>query len=314
MLEQTVCGAFPHRHNVPSRINRSIADSLIRDGVDFSEIGRMQNVTGEAIRQYAHASGQYALWKKNRTARKEHTRTEIQRKKQLNKEILILIKKHALSLAYKQSWVEGKTEEYTQTIRGNGATSPSKVKLLLQAYNDARDRQEPIGYWDLGRPLGMPGTSVGKILEQLHIPSLYWNAYRWPKLSSSTVDLWKEACEVGVDCSDVAYFYSTKDRPIRKALICSYFEKINYVPKQRAPMNTSNRYLHQLTYRHASQVYEATDLGFAMREISFLLDMPRDTVAYVVEHRGEIAPIITAALRTLNPTREQDVPYKVGNE
>ena len=59
----------------------------------------------------------------------------------------------------------------------------------------------------------------------------------------------------------------------------------------------------------ASQIYEASDLGFNKEEIMELLDANERVLDHSLENRGTIETKIKDALRVLYPDREFDRPY-----
>ena len=71
--------------------------------------------------------------------------------------------------------------------------------------------------------------------------------------------------------------------------------------------------LDPLSYRLASQVYEAQDAGyfteFSTEEIAGLLNISSRAVNYAIKNRGTIEPVLTQALQTIYPERAITTPY-----
>ncbi len=80
-------------------------------------------------------------------------------------------------------------------------------------------------------------------------------------------------------------------------------------PLQNIPEGFYKRRRNSLTYRIASQVYEAKDLGFNLIEISQLTDRSINVVNELIQRRLEIEPRIIHALKVLHPDREINNPY-----
>ena len=65
-----------------------------------------------------------------------------------------------------------------------------------------------------------------------------------------------------------------------------------------------------LTYRLASQIYEACDLGFTLEETCELLDTTPQIVDYAIKHDKKIEADIVKALRILYKDKRVNRPYK----
>lgn len=66
-----------------------------------------------------------------------------------------------------------------------------------------------------------------------------------------------------------------------------------------------------LTYKDASEVYEARHLGFNEDEISRVLDLDFDAVKYAVEHKDSIERKILDALEIMYPGKKHTQPFLI---
>ena len=106
---------------------------------------------------------------------------------------------------------------------------------------------------------------------------------------------------------DLAYFAGIESSSVYK-----YFSGKKAGWRRTKPIRTFNYHggEHSLTYHFASQIYEAQDAGFNSGEIEDYTKTHTKAVAYALEHRAEIAPVIVDVLKKLYTGEPFETPYR----
>src|SRR3989344_4020138 len=104
---------------------------------------------------------------------------------------------------------------------------------------------------------------------------------------------------MGLPNRDIAYFVGLPD----------HFPKAYFAKK--SSKNPAEAFISGslLTYRLASQVYEAQDLGFTPAEIAELVDARIKTISFAIAQRISIERPIIDALREVYKDNKHDKPY-----
>jgi len=115
------------------------------------------------------------------------------------------------------------------------------------------------------------------------------------------------AVNSGIPVDDIAYFLQLPPLYVRRVSKNNHL----YSDQRKAPLKRffdgSTRY--HLTYRDASQIFQAYDSGMPEEDIAYCLDGKQKMVRYTIEHRDEISPKITGLLDILFPGAVHDKPY-----
>ena len=289
-------------------------DSMAEKGLLLKEIGDRVGLTGERIRQYLHKAG---LHEKRKEARRNIAIQESERK-----EVLENLLCGVLSRAYntEEDWVTRKAFEYVLQRKVEKFDSYSFETLVefFRKYEKAKNSGKKVSLGNLVKGTGIPylmGASI--VLKAVGLKTLCQPTYRERE---STPKEKKEALrrivKIGSDLSsvDIAYFLRIPGRVAsqnlkrygrepRRGLRNMYFD----VRGNRKKTNSGRK---DLTYRLASQVYEAVDLGYGIEESAFLLDTSDRVVQTALAHRGEFSNKISKTLKILYPGRTSRKPYK----
>ncbi len=290
---------------------RSNIDVLVQQGLTLEEIGNNRDLSKERIRQYIVETGQHAEWRKIREAKKVETSFKL--KKGLLSDIRILIGKRLEHVAKEQGWPYQKAVDYL-----NYHKHPNKTKIpfdslveLLKRYEKAVKSGNKISRVELGKSLDILAYSanVGRILKKIGLKPLYGFRERHitPKEKKEAI---RRGLELKMPSTDIAYFLGLSG-PVVYQSLKKYGKKncypLQYIIKQFGKQRTNHHAF--LTYRLASQIYEAEDLRFNIDEITELLNTRKEIIDYAVENRQKIENQIVMELRILYKTGEINRPY-----
>ncbi|MEK6928743.1 MAG: hypothetical protein AABW65_02185 [Nanoarchaeota archaeon] len=278
---------------------------MIRRGASLTQIGASFGFTREWARQFINDASLHHIWRKSRKSYEQHTEAkELARNR--NK-IFSLFQTHILKQLNSEniSWPEKKTVEYILNYKYNKGinTSPERIKVLFKAYHEAQQKGERLSFEKLGKKAGISAPSAQRLLEKIGCLSIYKKLEYKPRkhLTPEQINRMQEASRLPMVLEDLAYFSGRSAYPF-----------LVYGKKREQHLNSINWFSYnklRLTYRIASQIYEAEDAGFSQQEMQELFEVPHHHVAHALEHRSKIAPIIMKALRLLHPEKHYTKPY-----
>lgn len=158
---------------------------------------------------------------------------------------------------------------------------------------------------DIGDKTRTHFVSVGRVLSRVGLEPLCE-----PHI---TIEKNKEIVLAGrleyLSAGDISHFTGIKKHTVRNTL-----RKLGR--RRKGEMievgDNSGRVLGRLSYRMASQIYLAEDIGMAelpMDEFAKTLGAHPDVILYALIHRTEIEPKIVRALRVIKNNPEIDKPY-----
>ncbi|MBI5392641.1 hypothetical protein HZA96_02120 [Candidatus Woesearchaeota archaeon] len=275
-------------------------DILIQQGLTLREIGKDVNLTGERVRQYINASGQYQTWleiKKQKKTRLKQSRTEL----------VYLLEERVKQELSEQSKAYQTVFQYYQNIKHNrNSVKFDKLVELLELYKEAQHNGKKLSLEQFQEKTGILITTIGHIFSRLNIPPCYGN------LETTRTDKYKKQAlqrseAVMMNFTDIAYLLE-----IPYNVVQQYFCRINIKRKKIKKIKcfSSRTKGDTLNYRFASQIYEAIDTGFNLEEISQLTDATPRVIEYAKQHRTTIEPFIIKSLKTLYPDKEIKQSYK----
>ena len=277
----------------PVKRRNTRIDKLYQNGLNLSQIGRIVKLTRERVRQYITRTGQDIIRKRSNKIRR-----------QLEIEIFGnggTLEKIILKRVSEESFALGKALEYhfsIDQVKRERSTSVKRLIELFERYYELRKRGERVSYWNLGKPIGINGSQVIKILNKVGLESLSGR-----KGYGITKEVYERAFEADMGVPDVTYFLGINPR----GSVGFHFKKIG--KRKKFPQQCISGSLNELTYRLASQIYEAQDLGFSSEEIITLLDCHKKTVEYALIRREGMGNKIIEALNTIYPETKHDRPY-----
>ncbi len=216
--------------------------------------------------------------------------------------ILSVLEQRALQLASAEGWATQKATEYFLTSPGHCPTRTfENLVLLFQRYENASNNGEKLSYSELGEGIFPTPIRAGIILREMNLPALHGN-YKKRNLSKETQRALKRAIKTEMPVSDLAYFlkahYPKVSQQVRMWHI-NLERRYALTPSQNHPMS----------YRVASQIYEAKDLKFTPQETAYLLDLPASEVKAALKERPRIEEKIREVLNLLYPEKNIQKPY-----
>ncbi|MBI1935252.1 hypothetical protein HYS31_02325 [Candidatus Woesearchaeota archaeon] len=278
-------------------------DAAIDRGEPLPAIGAAGGYTGNARRQNAYLylmhSGQFEDWKQKRKEAKEAKKAE---EAQICQELPSVLEARVAQLAENASWAERMALRYVQAVKYVKQPYKRLIRLFSQ-YEAARNKGRKLSLEKLGKPLGMNQSYVGHILNKVGLEPMIRGHIKAPRYSQETKALVRKVSKLGISSADASYFLGL---PGHYAGQLSRRKGFKFKPKSYL----ARIGVRSLTYRLASQIYEAKDAGFKRGEIAELLDTSRNVVAYAFDNGPTFAPKIVRVLRALYGSNVNK-PYRV---
>ena len=272
-------------------------DLLIERGLRQREIAEKVELSRELIRIYINYSGQYPLWKKARIELKEQAH---QRKYHLE-QIAAQIKQRVKQLAERDGWASQKAMEF-MSARKVTRYSLSQLVTLFQRYEKACQEEEKLSLKELGQDLGISFAEVGIVLKTVGVEPMY-GARERETIPPEKKEAIYRAAAIDMSIPDLAYFLDLPDYVVGQNL-----RRIRAERKRKAVIKSYGSGT-KLSYRLASQIYQAVDLEFKPQETRQLLDTSSKVIEYVLSNRRPIETEIKKALSLLYPALKIKKPY-----
>jgi len=266
-------------------------DERIRQGLSLGEIAAAEDVSRQAISHYIHITGQYKIWRKERD--------EIVQTKPTRKKFLKLLGSRAHQLLCRESWAYAMTQEYHQKHR---RASLDKTMKVYEIYMLAKMRGEKPSTKEIASQSGCSFQNAVKLLSFAGCRSLFREHDNCPVTTETMIRL----SELGLSEKDIGAFCN-----INNSGVALRFRRSKYRPNPHILKRLGGG-RKVLTYRRASEIYEAADLGYTTPDICELLDTHQIVVDYALKRKEVIAPVLIHALRMVYP--ECETPYISGKK
>ncbi len=274
---------------------------LAKEGLTLVKIGEEVGLVKERVRQIINQSGNYDAYRNARRIRKNKDKPDPELDPN-RKEFLFLLEERIEQLAK----IEGPGwEAAVQYYRKLGRINSNFLEIVAKAlthYFSARESGKKLSLAELGRGTTLEkGSYLGKILASFGLEPFYGTRDRNP------IPLWKKEAihrsnNTILSPKDIGYFLNVPSK-----LVISRFSKLNN------SWSRSNRYIYGekgLTFRLASQVYEAIDVGFSPSETLELIESASSkTINCALDQRESIEPQIISALRVIYNDEDISQPY-----
>lgn len=294
-----------------------IIDSLIEAGANLEEITEelesigMKKYSREWINQYTLRTGQHEKWKNARA------KVGCKRARDFYLGKIASQIKEIEKRKYREEcpWAYKKTEKFFFAI--NGRHDYEKVFSFLKHYQTAKENGERISLEEFGEEHGLSFTYVGKILKTVGEKPLIKPHQKIRELVPEYKrQALERAAEIPMSGENLAYFLG-----LSRGVVSRHYT--NFSARKRSKIEEyvarfgSGKNLSYLTYRLASQIYEAVDeeeeeeggCGFSREDTLEVLGCSERVYDYAVEHRDEIEPVIVNALKVLYPDKKIDKPF-----
>lgn len=286
------------KHTKLDEEKRRILNEMISAGESLPVMARVVGVSAEAARQYVNRTGQHDNWRENRGSYKQRLKTARQ-----NLANVLLARLYSMA-EQEEGWEYVKAIEYDRDRNNSKLNIPiEKILAFYREYRIAQENRTPITMREMAirSEIGTYGSSVQGLMNRARLEPLFGRLERYPKGKITAV---KGTFDSDLTGPDIAYFSG-----VPFAVVYKHFKKIGG-RKRKFPVKIIGRKSEDiLTYRRASEVYEAQDLGFTPDETSYLLDLNPRLVVYAIENQREIGGKIIEVLDILHPEQRHEKPY-----
>lgn len=288
-------------------------DELFSKGIEqastLAELGKSIGVTREAARLYLHQTGLHETWKEKRNQQKQERDLErrtaqqkLETEQETKAQFLYLLKEHLHQKAEQEGWVTQKAvgSFYTKDRR---TYKLEDIYAVFQKYEQAQKEGKKLSLEKLaeGTPFVFP--RVGRILREVGVEPMHGARDRTitPQWKVSAIN--RAYKSIPMTAFDIAYFLDLPYHVVNQR----FFAKGK---RSNLPLFAKSFGDEKLTYRLASQIYEAADLGFNKTEVTELLETASKVVAYALTERKTVESKIINALQVLYPEEEIKKPYR----
>ncbi len=304
---------YCNEHNIklPNYIlpwkTRPEIDVLIEQGLTQREIAKNVGLSFERIRQYINESGQYNEYMRIRKEQKELPKREEEQRKHLLKNIIYMLRERTRELAKKEGWACEKAVEYLYSTKDGGgnyrvSTTPfSDLQKIFKKYEDAVNKGKRIALQELADEIDTYPSQSRKILQRVGLEPMYGKKEMKIHYRGEKIEATNRGLKTDFSRHDIAYFLNLPE----------YIPGLRYNAmrihrgKRSRAAQLGSKFL---TYRLASQIYEAQDCGF-LDEIAELADASDDIVDFALFLRKEVEPKIIKGLRVLYNDKTIAKPY-----
>ncbi|MBI2632505.1 hypothetical protein HYW75_05865 [Candidatus Pacearchaeota archaeon] len=282
---------------------------FVRRGLTLEQIGDKFDLSREGIRQKINKCGLYGQW---RTSRSYYEYNERERQLQQERGKLIDVFQKKVQQQFNlidevTQWAEKKATEYKLSLKGSSSKrfhpliNFEELVAVFRYYREAQLKGEKLSFEKISKRSGLKYASQSKkLFDKVGLQSLNWQVENTNRLSEEQKEMISRSRSIKMNNSDRAFFMNL---PVHTL--------INYgIKGSRVFVKVFGYKGVKLTYRLASQIYEAQDTGFNREEILELFNTSPIYVDYALEHREEIAPKIIDALNVLHPGKNYRLPYK----
>ncbi len=282
-------------------------DRLIEEGWVLQDIGDEVGLTYPAIQQYIAASGQHELWERAKE-RKQSTQEKDALSRRMHLEQLdVLLRGRLRSQAKTEGWAYEKAVDYFNARKIRESSRSISLFVLVDAlkrYESAQELGERRSLENLAEGLPLTYAHFGRVLNQLGLKPLSGDRSKKKKEEyKDKPSAILRASELDISSGDMAYFLD-----VSPAFVDHHRED-NCINPYRGFLGVVGR--QWITYRLASQIYEAKDAGFTPDEIPELLDASVTVVSYALKQRSTFEVKIIDGLRVLYDKPALDKPYKI---
>lgn len=283
-------------------------DALIEKGATLEQIGIAggypRRSARENARLYIRDSGQYEEWRRKREDIKQTQKIEAQQRKQLLERLVYILDNRVSELAEREGWPYQKAIQYMKGLKRirHDSYKPQLLIKLFKRHENARNRGRRLPLEELGRPLDLYTSSVGRIFREVGLKPMYGNK-RGDRYSKEKENAIKKIFRLRLSINDIAYFLD---------LSTHLGKRLRRVSDGNANLYRTRIGMRSLSYRLASQIYEAQSVGFRRySDIAELVGTSEEVVRYAINNKHSIAQKIIQVLRIAYANPYYDKPYKI---
>jgi len=279
---------------IPYRCNPEI-DECIDQGLTLEQMSESHGKSKEYYRQYINATGQYDQFRKNR-----HDAIHLPlRKKRAIKNLINILHKHVIKRRIEINWAMGKALEYRHH-NNSRSINLDILFSIFDKYDKAIKEGKKLSLNELGEGSHIYPANVGRILKNAGLQPMYGTLERKATSKKEKIMI-KRSFRLPLNSIDISYFIGTKKHNVH--------DKFRMMGGRK---NQQSKFLSKrITYRLASQVYEAQDIHMDNEDICDLLEINEELLAYITLKRDSYEPRIIKALRVIYADKNLNKPYKL---
>lgn len=296
-----------------SKIDGLRVVELIKHGeTSFARIAKLMDVTPAAISGHMRHKKRrelYNLWKRNIRKAKEQKSEDRLRLQHTRARLISVLESRMLQLADEGGWACEKALSYTHSRGDYYSKGHIPFETLLRffhRYYCALEQDRSVSMLKLTDGLDMSHISASRILKKMGLRSLCQNITKKRVLLTKEQ---KEAIKRGIDLDmssvDMGYFLCIPGYTVSQTFSRLGKKAVGHRSGIK-PLGAGGRIV---TYRLASQVYEAHDEEFTMGETCEFLGINANMYNYILDHREDLEEKIVGALRVLYADETIDQPY-----
>ncbi|MBI5803987.1 hypothetical protein HY450_01960 [Candidatus Pacearchaeota archaeon] len=291
-------------------------DRMIVEGKTLGKMAKETGQTEENMRQYINKRGVHEYWRRQRrkASKEESFRTNVIKEK---REVLVSaavsgVLRHALK--NEDDWATRKAVEYKQVIP-RSSYSIERLEKIFRVYQEARKNGERLSLKEIENRSGTGAAfpHIRRIWCRVGIKPMHGSILlERERLSDKELKAISRATKIKMPSNDLAYFMNINSWNVRKRFREGGIRRpeVKRELKRFGALRTNG----VLSYRLASQIYEAQDAGyfreFSRDEMAGFFDTSREVIDYTLSERKRIAPRISRALKGIYPKRKSKRPYR----
>jgi predicted transcriptional regulator len=284
----------------PTRIESR--DRMIKAGMSAHKIAYSENITHQAASFYIHSTGQYGYWKQRRKEVQEsekNKRQEEEAKERVLSDIIASVIEYKTISGYKDKEAAQTAWKY-KTAHSHSPLNLDKLYKLFSRYNKAQKKGKRLSLKELCAEAELDPANAGKILKAAGLAPMYGSRERY-LIPEDKKQAMKRVAKSSISAPDIAYFLDLPGYSV-----CQYRIRND---KQHKIKDFPRIDARKISYRIASQVYEAEYLGFSDEETAQLLEVSQGYVNYVLKDK-ELKEDIKEFLQKLYPDKRITKPYR----
>ena len=277
---------------------------LINEGKSLKEIGDYFSVGHVMAGYLVKGYGYHNLYETKKSELKQLRTKTILETIEERTNYVSMLKQYEEQLAKESSFAERKTWEYLQLRpkRGTRTVTNKQLLKLFRTYEKASLKGEKLSLYDLEKETGITFPTVGRILREVNLDRMYRNIEKNDRISAWEKDAILFSVYLNMNSADISYFLH-----LPKSVVHNQWKKLGKIPNNSQIKRFSGYKI--LNYSLASQIYESNDLGFDIKETSYLLDIKENIISYALDNRKTISKTIIETLNTLYPEEDIKIPY-----
>ncbi len=278
-------------------------DTFIEQGYSAFKIGKILKTQGkflsrQAICNYIHKTGQTSFLKKKIDEHKTDRHRKSERLKNARSLFLSCLEQKVVEQAATPA-LQATVCYINQTNKNTENIPSEKILFVFETYFSELKNKEYLSYSSIAKKTKMCVPSVRRILKKVGLHSSY-DSFS-DKLADETLSAIFNAKETKLRNADISYFTQTSNATVLNKL----------GSRKNAFLFGCGILKSILTYRVASQIYEAKDAHFTKKEIGELVEKPTDTIEYALRNREKIEEELISFLQKMYPERNITTPYMV---